>query len=114
MARVYKALHHRLKRHITLKVILPEPAARPGFRERFEREAQVIARLRRVNIVAVYDFGEANGLLYLVMQYVGGGTLSSLLKRGQPLPVTQAPSSTPCRWPAPSTIRIPRASSTEM
>ncbi len=90
MARVYKALHPRLKRSVALKVILPEAAARPGFRERFEREAQVIARLQHANIVAVYDFGEANGLPYLVMQYVGGGTLSSLLKRGQPLPLPQA------------------------
>ncbi len=90
MARVYKALHPRLKRTVALKVILPDAASRPGFRERFEREAQVIARLQHPNIVAVYDFGEANGLPYLVMQYVGGGPLSRLLKQGQPLSLPQA------------------------
>ncbi len=85
MARVYKGIQPRLKRHVALKIILPEAAARPGFRERFEREAQLIARLQHANIVAVYDFGEANNLTYLVMQYVGGGTLSGTLKNGQPL-----------------------------
>jgi serine/threonine protein kinase len=90
MARVYKAIQPRLKRTVALKVILPEAAARPGFRERFEREAQLIARLQHANIVAVYDFGETHNLSYLVMQYVGGGTLSGKLKSGQPLPYTQA------------------------
>lgn len=90
MARVYKAIQPRLKRMVALKVILPEAAARPGFRERFEREAQLIARLQHANIVTVYDFGETHSLSYLVMQYVGGGTLSGKLKSGQPLPYTQA------------------------
>jgi len=85
MARVYKGIQPRLKRYVALKIILPEAAARPGFRERFEREAQAIARLQHNNIVAVYDFGEANNLTYLVMQYVGGGTLSGTLKKDQSL-----------------------------
>jgi serine/threonine protein kinase len=90
MARVYKAQHPRLKRLVALKIILPDAAARPGFRERFDREAQVVAQLHHSNIVEVYDYGEANGIPYLVMQYVGGGTLSSKLRNGQPLPVAQA------------------------
>ncbi len=92
MARVYKALQPRLKRHVALKVILPEAAARPGFQERFEREAQLIARLQHANIVTVYDFGEHQGLSYLVMQYVGGGTLNGLLKSGQRLSAALATS----------------------
>lgn len=56
MAQVYKALHPRLKRLVALKVILPEAAARPGFRERFEREAQVIARLQHPNIIGTPEF----------------------------------------------------------
>lgn len=90
MAQVYKAVHPRLKRTVALKVILPDAAARPDFRERFDREAQTIARLQHPHIVAIYDYGEANGLLYLVMQYVGGGPLNRLLKRGQPLAIPQA------------------------
>jgi serine/threonine protein kinase len=73
-----------------LKIILPEAAARAGFRERFDREAQVVAQLHHSNIVEVYDYGEAGGIPYLVMQYVGGGTLSSKLRNGRPLPVAQA------------------------
>ncbi|MDQ2716312.1 MAG: serine/threonine protein kinase [Chloroflexota bacterium] len=85
MARVYKAYHARLRRDVAIKVILPEVADQAGFRERFEREAQVIASLEHRNIVAVYDFGELDELTYLVMQYVGGGTLREQMRGGRPL-----------------------------
>ena len=81
MALVYKAYHARLRREVAIKVILPQVADKSGFRERFEREAQLIASLEHRNIVAVYDFGETGNLTYLVMQYVGGGTLRHLLRR---------------------------------
>lgn len=90
MARVYKAYHERLRRDVAIKVILPQVAAEVGFRERFEREAQVIASLQHPNIVAVYDFGEIGNLTYLVMQYVGGGTLRDRLRSEQPLEPRQA------------------------
>src|SRR5712691_1511913 len=85
MAQVYKAWHARLRRDVAIKVILPQVADKAGFRERFEREAQLIARLEHQNIVAVYDFGEEGNLTYLVMQYVGGGTLRNQLRGGQPI-----------------------------
>ena len=81
MAQVYKAYHARLRREVAIKVILPQVADKSGFRERFEREAQLIASLEHRNIVAVYDFGEIGNVIYLVMQYVGGGTLRDLLRR---------------------------------
>ncbi len=81
MAQVYKAYHARLRREVAIKVILPQVADQSGFRERFEREAQLIASLEHRNIVAVYDFGEMGNLTYLVMQYIGGGTLRDLLRR---------------------------------
>src|SRR5437588_435257 len=81
MAQVYKAYHARLRREVAIKVILPQIADRSGFRERFEREAQLVASLEHRNIVAVYDFGELGNLTYLVMQYVGGGTLRDILRR---------------------------------
>src|SRR5438270_5457134 len=81
MALVYKAYHERLRRDVAIKVILPQVADQPGFRERFEREAQLVASLEHRNIVAVYDFGEIGNLTYLVMQYVGGGTLRDRLRR---------------------------------
>src|SRR2546421_5427340 len=81
MALVYKAYHERLRRDVAIKVILPQVADQPGFRERFEREAQLVASLEHRNIVAVYDFGEIGNLTYLVMQYVGGGTLRDQLHK---------------------------------
>ncbi len=81
MAQVYKAYHARLRREVAIKVILPQIADQSGFRERFEREAQLVASLEHRNIVAVYDFRDTDRLTYLVMQYVGGGTLRDLLRR---------------------------------
>src|SRR6266550_6156808 len=90
MAQVYKAYHERLRRDVAIKVILPQVADQPGFRERFEREAQLVASLEHRNIVAVYDFGEIGNLTYLVMQYVGGGTLRDLLRRDRRLEIHRA------------------------
>lgn len=85
MAQVYKAYHPRLRREVAIKVILAEIADSAGFQERFEREAQMIASLEHPNIVSVYDFGEEGNLTYLVMQYVGGGTLRDQLRGKRPL-----------------------------
>lgn len=85
MARVYKAYHPRLRREVAIKVILAQIADREGFQARFEREAQVVASLEHPNIVSVYDFASEGHLTYLVMQYVGGGTLRDQLRSGRPL-----------------------------
>ncbi len=90
MARVYKAYHARLRRDVAIKVILAQIAGQGDFRTRFEREAQLVASLEHPNIVAVYDFGEEGVIPYLVMQYVGGGTLRDQLEDGHPLPPLQA------------------------
>ena len=81
MAQVYKAYHERLRREVAIKVILPQIADQVGFQERFEREAQLVASLEHRNIVAIYDFGEIGNITYLVMQYVGGGTLRDNLRK---------------------------------
>lgn len=86
MARVYLARDVRLGREVALKVLEPQLAERPGFRERFLREARVAASLDHPHIVPLYDFGESDSLLYLVMPYVSGGSLQDILKRA-PLPV---------------------------
>jgi serine/threonine protein kinase len=90
MSRVYRAYQARLHRYVAIKVIATGIATQPTFRQRFEQEAQAIAQLSHPNIVAVYDFGEDQDVVYLVMQYVGGGTLKQRL--GQPLPVSEAAS----------------------
>jgi serine/threonine protein kinase len=82
-AKVYKAYHPALDTYVAIKVLPPYFAAEEGFIERFKQEARVIARLRHPNIVTVYDFGEEQGLTYIVMDYVEGGTLASRL--GRPL-----------------------------
>src|SRR5947209_7344206 len=90
MATVYKAYQARLRRDVAIKVILSEVADHADFQVRFEREAQLIASLEHPNIVAVYDFGEVNALTYLVMQYVGGGTLRDQMRGSQPMELRRA------------------------
>jgi len=79
MATVYKAYHSRLDRYVALKCIHPQLVAAPGFLQRFEREAKVLARLAHPNVVHLYDFGEADGHCYLAMEYGAGGTLKDRL-----------------------------------
>ncbi len=90
MARVYKAYHPRLRREVAIKVILAQIADREGFQARFEREAQVVASLEHPNIVSIYDFASEGHLTYLVMQYVGGGTLREQLRNKRPLTPSRA------------------------
>jgi tRNA A-37 threonylcarbamoyl transferase component Bud32 len=81
MGAVYRARHRKLDRLVALKVLLPEHDG-PEFAERFEREARALAKLDHVNIVGVQDIGEADGLYYLVMDYVDGADLRQLLNAG--------------------------------
>lgn len=90
MACVYKAYHKRLRRDAAIKIILSDIAHNANFQARFEQEAQLIANLQHPNIVSIYDFGEDHGLTYLVMQYVGGGTLRQTLPHGHPLDARRA------------------------
>jgi tRNA A-37 threonylcarbamoyl transferase component Bud32 len=80
MGMVYKARQPKLNRLVALKILAPEKGADPKFAERFLREAQALARLSHPNIVTVHDFGEADGLYYLLMEYVDGVTLRQLLQ----------------------------------
>ncbi len=75
MAVVYKAFDTRLERNVAIKVILPSKEHSEKFLKRFEREAKSLAQLSHPNIVKVIDYGEQEGLPYLVMEYVPGGTL---------------------------------------
>lgn len=73
MATVYRAYQPSLDRFVAIKIL--QGGGDESFRERFRREARTIARLRHPNIIQVYDFGEQDGLLYLVMEFVEGTTL---------------------------------------
>ena len=74
MGVVYVAEHQTLRRQAALKIIVPDLAENPDFRERFLREARIAAALPHPNIVTVYDAGEIDGMLYIAMQFVPGAT----------------------------------------
>jgi predicted Ser/Thr protein kinase len=83
MGAVYKARQPALDRIIALKIIPPQTAAGPGFIQRFNREARALAKLNHPNIVAVYEFGQANGLPYFIMEFVDGLNLRQLERAGK-------------------------------
>ncbi|WP_439029900.1 protein kinase domain-containing protein [Gordonia terrae] len=85
MGEVYKAAHPRLPRADALKVLRSVHATDPVFRARFEREADIVAPLHHPNIVAVYDRGVFEGLLWIAMEYVPGTDAARLLAREAPL-----------------------------
>jgi serine/threonine protein kinase len=80
MGAVYKARQPCLDRFVALKILSPEKHDDPQFAERFEREARALARLNHPNIVAVYDSGQAQGVYYLLMEFVDGMTLRQLFQ----------------------------------
>jgi serine/threonine protein kinase len=89
MGAVYKARHTKLDRLVAVKILPPEVARDPAFAERFTREARSLARLNHSHIVTVYDFGEAEGLYYISMEFVDGKNVRQLLDAGA-LPPAQA------------------------
>jgi eukaryotic-like serine/threonine-protein kinase len=80
MADVFLARDQLLDRPVALKVLFPEFAQDPAFVERFRREAQAAANLNHPNIVSVYDWGEAAGTYYIVMEYIDGRSLADVLR----------------------------------
>ena len=85
MGEVYRARDTRLNRIVAIKVLPSHIATRPGFLQRFEREARAIAAVEHLNICPLYDVGADSGVNYLVMQYIEGETLADRLARG-PMP----------------------------
>jgi serine/threonine-protein kinase len=92
MGVVYLAEDVQLHRKVALKILAPALADDELFRTRFDRESQSAAKLDHPNIVPVYAAGEAGGLLYIAMRYVGGADLRSLLEVTGPLSLEQATS----------------------
>jgi serine/threonine-protein kinase len=90
MAEVWVAHDSLLDRTVALKVLFPELSVDPNFVERFRREAQAAANLSHPNIVSVYDWGEAGNTYFIVMEYVEGRALSTLLREEGPLPAERA------------------------
>jgi len=82
MGAVYKARQTGLNRLVALK-ILPPDIGGGGFKERFAREAQAMARLNHSNIVMIHDFGERGGLYFFLMEFVDGVSLRQVLNAGK-------------------------------
>src|ERR1700686_4499994 len=88
MGEVYKARDTRLNRIVAIKVLPTHLADRAESRERFDREAKMIASLNHPHICTLYDTGHQNGTDYLVMEYLEGETLGQRLLKGS-LPLEQ-------------------------
>jgi serine/threonine-protein kinase len=82
MAHVYLARHVIIERLCAIKVLRQDLALNPANRERFLREARAVNRINHPNIVEITDYGEVEGLAYLVMEYVEGESMLAHLQRG--------------------------------
>src|SRR5215470_11973045 len=89
MGKVYRARETKLKRDVAIK-ILPDEFSRDADRvSRFQREAELLASLNHPNIAAIYDFREANGSRFLILELIEGETLADRIARGS-IPVEEA------------------------
>lgn len=96
MGAVYLARQIRPSRYVAVKVLLPNVATNSSlykeFLTRFRREADVVAKLEQINIMAIYEYGEQDGIAYLVMPYLPGGSLRDLLAQNGALSLEEAAS----------------------
>lgn len=92
MAAVFRATDIHLQREVAVKIFQPgnDEATTGAFFRRFLREAQVVARLDHPNILLVHDYGEQNGLAYLVMPFLSMGSLKHMLQRRRVLPIGES------------------------
>ncbi len=87
-AYVYQAFQPRLRRYVAIKALHITDQDQQAFLQQFEQVAQTIAQLNHPNIVSIYDFGEEQGIPYIVMQSVTGGSFRKRL--GKPMTVGEA------------------------
>jgi len=90
MGTVYRADQVTLGRTVAVKILNPAYAREPEMSRRFQKEARAASRINHPNTVAIIDFGETpEGLLYLVMEYVRGRTLTELIRQEFPIPAAR-------------------------
>ena len=80
MGQVYRARDTRLGRIVALKILPPHRSAIRDFADRFQREARAVSSLNHPNVCALYDVGEADGVSYLVMEFLEGETLRDKMR----------------------------------
>lgn len=82
MATVYLGYQEDIDREVAIKILPPHPGMDPQFFDRFQNEAKTIAKLQHPHILSVFDFGQEDDILYLIMPYVTGGSMKSLIDKG--------------------------------
>lgn len=82
MGVVYRARQKSIDRPVAIKILSRALLEQPEFRERFQREVDIVARLEHPHIVPIYDYGEAEGQPYIAMRYMAGGSLSRWVQNG--------------------------------
>ncbi|MDX2153441.1 MAG: protein kinase [Bryobacteraceae bacterium] len=90
MGKVYRALDTMVEREVALKALRPEIAAQPETLDRFRKEAVTLGRLNHVNIAQLYTFVKEGADFYMVMEFVDGETLESIISRRGALPWQEA------------------------
>ncbi|WP_439029279.1 serine/threonine-protein kinase [Gordonia terrae] len=90
MGEVYRAIDTRKDRVVALKLLGPQVADDPAFRDRFHRESRVAARLNDPHVIPIHDWGEIDGRLFIDMRLVDGRDLRTLLVEDGPLPAERA------------------------
>ena len=81
MGVVYRATQLALDRVVALKLIAPDFAEDPSFRDRFKRESRTAAKIEHPHVITVYEAGEANGQLFISMRFIEGTDLKALINR---------------------------------
>ncbi len=84
MASVYRATQQSMNRIVAIKILPRHFLHDPGFMERFEREVEVISHLEHPHILPIYDYGQQDGIPYIAMRYLGGGSMAQMIRRGVP------------------------------
>lgn len=84
------AMDRKLGRRVAIKILKPESEIDPGFSDRFAREARAAASINHPNVVSVYDVGQDDDILYLVMHFVDGSDLKGLITQQGALPWKRA------------------------
>ena len=89
MGQVYKAFHSSTERIVAIKVILGKGKIEPEVIKRFEREVKAAARLVHSNIITVFDADQADGKIFMVMEYIDGDDLGEILRKKGQLSVSE-------------------------
>jgi serine/threonine-protein kinase len=90
MGAVYEATHRDLKKRVAIKTLHPAVAAMPGARARFLREGEAASRINHPNVVDVTDVATEGTVAFLVMEFLEGENLASLLERAGALPFSKS------------------------